>query len=114
MPSSVVLTAETGQIPKLIVRVRFPSPDPGIKSAAQVAYSPCPPGVRPVCSHKWGRRLIGRPPSLFVARRLGDQPHIGLSNETVIPLTLMLKCAVSWNLIDEPSEPVRCTMKVEW
>jgi len=30
------------------------------------------------------------------------------------PLALELKCAVSWNLIVEPSEPVRCTVKVEW
>src|SRR5438552_5920014 len=56
----------------------------------------------------------GRPPFLFVSWRLGNQPHLGLSNETVIPLALELTCAVSWDLIVEPSEPVRCTVKVEW
>ena len=39
---------------------------------------------------------------------------MSLSNETVIPLALELTCAVSWALIVEPSEPVRCTVNVEW
>src|SRR5260370_8413650 len=56
----------------------------------------------------------GGRPLLFVPWQLGNQPHLGLSNETVIPLALELTCAVSWNLIVEPSEPVRCTVKVEW
>ena len=46
-----------------------------------------------------------RPSCCFV--RLVDQPHLSLSNETVIPLALELTWAVSWALIDEPSEPVR-------
>ena len=46
-------------------------------------------------------------------RRLADQPHLNLSNPTVSPLALELRCTVSWAVIVEPSEPVRCSVKVE-
>jgi hypothetical protein len=40
MPSSAVWPAVTGQIPKLIVRVRFPSPAQIADIPAQAAYRP--------------------------------------------------------------------------
>ncbi len=45
--------------------------------------------------------------------RLADQPHLNLSNPTVSPLALELRCTVSWAVIVEPSEPVRRRLKVE-
>src|SRR6266705_2145141 len=84
---------------------------PRVRSEAPASHRQAP---GPSARMREGDRAIGRPPSLFVPWQLGNQPHIGLSNETVSPLALVLKCAVSWNLIVEPSEPVRCTVKVEW
>src|SRR5437764_443339 len=62
----------------------------------------------------WHERGRARAPALLlVPPAVGNQPHLSLSNETVSPLALVLKCAVSWALIVEPSEPLRCTVKVE-
>src|SRR6185437_7890334 len=60
-----------------------------------------------------GRRA---PALLLVSLVAGNQPHLSLSNETVspFPLAFVLRCTVSWDLIVEPSEPVRCNVKVEW
>jgi hypothetical protein len=40
------------------------------------------------------------------------QKHLGLSNSSVAPPGVTLKCAVSWNLRLEPSVPVPITVNV--
>jgi hypothetical protein len=41
-----------------------------------------------------------------------NYPQVGLSKESVMPLALTLKCATSWNVSVEPSEPVPWSTKV--
>ena len=76
----------------------------GFSTEAEVV-APLSLQVRGRCRREGGRRNRDRP--LAASVRLVDQPHLSLSNETVIPLALELTWAVSWALIDEPSEPVR-------
>jgi hypothetical protein len=59
------------RLPKLIVRVRFPSPAPDPESAAQTPYSSCPalPRESPDCGRVPDRRAVRFAPDACSSRR---------------------------------------------
>ena len=72
---SAVLPAVICPIPKLIVRVRFPSPAPDLESAVQMPYSPCSASARETsdCGPRArcvpDRRPVRFAPDAFSSRR---------------------------------------------